>query len=46
VDITTCKTSGSGANELKVIWQDPDFDPAERANYYVRVLENLSDKNR
>ena len=28
-----------GAPALSVGWRDPDFDPAERAFYYVRVLE-------
>ncbi|MEQ8860944.1 MAG: DUF3604 domain-containing protein [Pseudomonadales bacterium] len=32
--------SGVGAGELKALWRDPDFDPAHRAFYYVRVLEN------
>jgi hypothetical protein len=40
--MSSCTPENEGASELKVLWTDPDFDPARRATYYVRVLENPS----
>ncbi|MEM9176104.1 MAG: DUF3604 domain-containing protein [Myxococcota bacterium] len=40
VDLETgTYTNDVGAAELVQVWTDPDFDPAARAFYYVRVLE-------
>ena len=40
VDAATAQyTNTIGAAELATFWTDPDFDPTERAFYYVRVLE-------
>ena len=41
VDIADCSiTADLGAGELRALWRDPDFDPGQRAFYYLRVLEN------
>jgi hypothetical protein len=41
VDLTDCSiTRDTGDGEMRALWSDPDFDPDQRAFYYVRVLEN------
>ena len=40
VDIEAANyTNAIGQAAMRAYWQDPDFDPARRAFYYVRVLE-------
>jgi hypothetical protein len=40
VDIANANwTNTIGASELGAVWSDPDFDPAQSAFYYARVLE-------
>jgi len=40
VDVKTATwTNTIGNAELSAVWKDPDFDPAVKAFYYVRVIE-------
>ena len=41
VNLGNCEISDNvGANELKTVWKDPEFDESIKSFYYVRVLEN------
>ncbi|MCB1845179.1 MAG: DUF3604 domain-containing protein, partial [Halioglobus sp.] len=42
VDLQTCQPRGEGFAQLCAVWQDPQFDPAVPAVYYVRAVENPS----
>ena len=40
VDLTTGKSpKASGASSMTAYWEDPSFNPTERAFYYLRVLQ-------
>lgn len=42
VDLNTCAPQGEGFAQLCSVWQDPEFDAAQRAVYYLRAVENPS----
>lgn len=40
VNLANCETSGNGFSSLCAVWEDPDFDPAQSAFWYARVIDN------
>lgn len=42
VDLNSCERKGIGATSMCSVWKDPDYDSAEAAVYYARVIENPS----
>ncbi len=42
VDTQSCQRSGEGFAQLCTVWEDPEFNPQQRAVYYLRAIENPS----
>lgn len=42
LNMDTCRSSSSNYATLFSAWKDPEFDPAEHASYYVRLIEKPS----
>ncbi len=42
VDMSICAPQGDGFAQLCSVWQDPEFEQAQSAVYYLRAVENPS----
>jgi hypothetical protein len=42
LDEGTCRVQGKGQKSMCTVWNDPNFNNAENAYYYVRVVANKS----
>lgn len=40
VNPDNCALTGSGSADLCAVWEDPNFDPNQRAFYYARAVDN------
>ena len=42
LDVSNCQVTGVGKKSMCSVWKDPNFNSAENAYYYVRVVANKS----
>lgn len=42
ISLDSCQASYQARDSLCSVWRDPDFDPAQKAFYYARVVEQPS----
>jgi hypothetical protein len=42
LDVSNCQVTGGGKKSMCSVWKDPNFNSAENAYYYVRVVANKS----
>jgi hypothetical protein len=42
LNLDTCRATSTSSASFFTAWKDPEFDPAEHASYYVRLIEKPS----